>query len=59
MKGETEASVSLKAAIERGQQHCIKMAYKFIKVRPFIVDLDERERRRNEEGYFENQEGGF
>ena len=38
----------LKNAIERGQEHCIRMNYKFIKVRPLIVDLDDRERRRNE-----------
>ena len=41
----------LKSAIERGQSHCTRMNYRFIKVRPFIVDLDEREKRRNEEDF--------
>ena len=38
---------NLPEAIERGKKHCTVMNYRFIKVRPFIVDLDEREARRN------------
>lgn len=53
MMGRTDEEISLKKAIERGQRHCLTMNYKFIKVRPFIVDLDEREKRRNDEGFFE------
>lgn len=45
-----------KAAIERGILHCQRMNYRFIKVRPMIVDLDEREKRRNQEDNFENFE---
>ena len=44
----------LRKAKERGLEHCKVMNYRFIKVRPLIVDLDERERRRNDEGFFEN-----
>lgn len=42
---------TLPAAIERGQLHCRRCNYKFIKVRPFLVDLDEREKRLNEGAY--------
>ena len=42
---------TLPEAIERGKQHCERMQYRFIKVRPFIVDLDEREVRRNQEEF--------
>ena len=35
-------------AINRGREHCIKMGYKFICVRPFLVDLGEQEKRREE-----------
>jgi hypothetical protein len=35
-------------AIDRAKLHCQKMNYRFIKVRPFIVDLDEREKRVND-----------
>jgi len=33
----------LSDAIARGQQHCNVMAYKFVQVRPFFVDLDLQE----------------
>jgi len=46
-----EIAGDLKAATERAQRHCLVMNYRFIKVRPFIVDLDDRERRRNEETF--------
>ena len=35
-------------AINRARQHCIIMGYKFICVRPFLIDLDEQEKRREE-----------
>lgn len=35
-------------AINRARQHCIIMGYKFICVRPFLIDLDEQEKRRQE-----------
>jgi hypothetical protein len=38
----------LKKAVTRGRRHCEAMNYRFIKVRPTIVDLDDRERRKNE-----------
>lgn len=36
----------LKNAIVRGRQHCDKMGYVFIQVRPFIVDLEHQEEKR-------------
>ena len=39
---------SMLDAINRARQHCIVMGYKFICVRPFLIDLDEQERRREE-----------
>ena len=33
----------LSDAIKRGQEHCNVMAYKFVQVRPFFVDLDLQE----------------
>jgi hypothetical protein len=44
-----ELAGPLPMAIERGIVHCQRMNYKFIKVRPMIVDLDEREARRNDD----------
>lgn len=38
---------TFKESIERAKVHCIRMNYRFIKVRPFVVDLDEREARIN------------
>lgn len=35
-------------AINRAREHCIKMNYQFICIRPFLVDLDEQEIRREE-----------
>ena len=35
-------------AINRARQHCIIMGYKFICVRPLLIDLDEQEKRRQE-----------
>ena len=37
---------SMKDAIERAREHCIRMGYRFICVRPFLVDLDEQESRK-------------
>ena len=39
----------LTEAIERGRVHCDIMNYRFIKVRPFIVDLTDQERVRNDD----------
>ena len=53
-----EYAGELKEAIERFKIHCERCNYRFIKVRPFIVDLDEREARINgQEGYY--QENGL
>ena len=41
-------SGNLTSAIIRGRDHCEVMNYRFIKVRPFIVNLDDQERRRLE-----------
>ena len=41
----------LRSAKERAELHCKRMNYRYIKVRSFIVDLDEREKKRNEEGF--------
>ena len=47
----------LKEAIERGKDHCNKMGYRFVLVRPFVVDLTHQEDlkfsdpERFEEGY--------
>jgi hypothetical protein len=38
---------TFKEVIERAKLHCIRANYRFIKVRPFVVDLDEREKRIN------------
>lgn len=38
----------LRAAALRGLEHCKKMNYRFIKVRPLIVDLDLREQRKTD-----------
>ena len=46
----------LRSAKERFGIHCQRMGYRYIQVRPFIVDLDDREKRRNEEGSFETSE---
>ena len=43
----------LRAAAARGLDHCKVMNYRFIKVRPLIVDLDLREQRRLDEEYKE------
>lgn len=43
-----EFSGTMLDAINRGREHCIKMGYKFICVRPFLVDLYEQEKRREE-----------
>lgn len=40
----------LKNAIVRGRQHCEKMGYVFIQVRPFIVDLEHQEEKRFSSG---------
>lgn len=39
---------TLRDAITRGKQHCETMDFRFIAVRPFIVDLDDQERQRTE-----------
>jgi hypothetical protein len=31
-------------AIQRGREHCLRMNYKFISVRPFLVSLDRAEK---------------
>jgi len=36
----------LLAAINRAREHCVKMGYRFICVRPFLIDLEEQEQRR-------------
>ena len=36
---------SFNEAIERGRAFCARVNYRFIKVKPFIIDLDEREKR--------------
>ena len=33
----------LKDAIQRGRDHCAKMGYVFVLVRPFVVDLEHQE----------------
>jgi hypothetical protein len=38
-------------AMQRAREHCDVMGYRFIKIRPFIVDLDDRERRKKEGKY--------
>lgn len=35
-------------AAERGKEHCRRCNYRFIKVRPFVVDLEEIEKRIND-----------
>lgn len=40
----------LQEAILRGRDHCEKMGYRFILVRPFIVDLEHQEKLKNESG---------
>jgi hypothetical protein len=47
---------TLKDAVARAELHCKRMNYRFIKVRPFIIDFDEQEKRRNDEGYFDREE---
>lgn len=39
-----EMSGTLPEAIERAKTHCRIMGYKFVRVRPHIVDLEEQER---------------
>lgn len=48
---------SFKDAVERAQLFCKKVNYRFIKIRPFIVDLDEWEKRINEEEYITQVNG--
>lgn len=36
----------MKSAIARARLHCEKMNYRFLRLRPLIVDLDEQEQRR-------------
>ena len=44
----------LAQAIIRGRNHCEKMNYKWITVRPFIVDLEEQEERKLSNPEFED-----
>lgn len=44
----------LPTAIERGSEHCKKMGYRFIKVRPFIVDLDSIEKSREDSNWHDD-----
>jgi len=37
---------SMSEAAQRAREHCVIMGYRFIKIRPFIVDFDDRERRK-------------
>lgn len=48
LKGKSPDDITLPKAIERFKLHCQRVNYRFIKVRPFIVDLDEREARINQ-----------
>jgi hypothetical protein len=34
----------LASAIKRGREHCLRMNYKFIHVKPYFIDLDESEK---------------
>lgn len=43
----------LASAINRGIEHCKIMNYRFIKVRPFIVDLEHIEKLREEQSWNE------
>lgn len=40
---------NLKDAAERAKIHCERMGYRFIFVRPFVVDLDHQESMKNSE----------
>ena len=37
---------TMSEAAQRAREHCIVMSYRFIKIRPFIVDFEDRERRK-------------
>ena len=37
---------SMSDAAQRAREHCVIMSYRFIKIRPFIVDFEDRERRK-------------
>ena len=37
---------SMAEAANRAREHCTVMGYRFIKIRPFIVDLQDREERK-------------
>lgn len=39
---------TLQDAIIRAREHCIKMGYRFICVRPFLIDFEEQENRRQQ-----------
>lgn len=43
-------TVDPRRAYERGKLHCERMNYRFVKVEPFLVDLDHRENFLNQEG---------
>ena len=42
-------------AISRAREHCIKMNYRFICIRPFLIDLEEQEIRKSRFGEIEEE----